>query len=75
MTENEAAKCLEFVNQFYDEKLRQRNKYLEVWQSDYDKATETLVYLDEQLEARTMSPERYKARVAEHEATQVRTGL
>lgn len=73
LSEAEAAKCLEFVDQFYDEKLRQRNKYLEVWQSDYDKASETIDYLDELLEARTISPERYKIRVTEHEATQVRT--
>lgn len=72
-TIDESTKCLEFVQQFYEEKVQQRNQYLPVWQADYDKATETIAYLDELLESRTISPERYKARVTEHEATRVRT--
>ncbi len=73
MTTTEAEKCLEFVSKFYDEKLKQRNKYLDVWRVDHKKASDTIDYLDELLENRTISPERYKTRIIEHEATKVRT--
>lgn len=73
ITPEESSKCLEYINQFYVERLRQRNQYLSIWKQDHKEATDKIVALDEALETRTISPERYKARVAEHEATQVRT--
>ncbi|MDQ5886018.1 MAG: site-specific recombinase, partial [Patescibacteria group bacterium] len=72
-TEEESSKCLEYINEFYVERLKQRNQYLSIWKQDHKEATDRIVALDEALETRTISPERYKARVAEHEATQVRT--
>ncbi len=72
-TPEESSKCLEYINQFYVERLKQRNQYLSIWKQDHKEATDKIVALDEALETRTISPERYKVRVAEHEATQVRT--
>lgn len=56
LSEAESAQCIDFVKQFYDQKLQQRNRYLETWKAQYKKATETIEYLDEQLENKTMSP-------------------
>ncbi len=72
-TAEESGKCLEYINQFYMERLKQRNQYLSIWKQDYKEASDKIIALDEALETRTISPERYKARVTEHEATQVRT--
>jgi len=72
-TPDESAMCLTYLEHFYAERLDQRNQYMSIWQKDYKEATDKIVALDEALETRTMSPERYKVRVYEHEATQVRT--
>ncbi len=73
MTAEESAKCLELIRNYHDERLKQRNQHLAVWQKDYKEATDKIAALGEALETRTISPERYKSRVAEHEATQART--
>jgi len=47
-----------------------RNQYLSAWKQDHVEATDKIVVIDEALETRTISPERYKARVMGSAASQ-----
>ncbi len=70
---DESDMCLKYINNFYEEKLQQRNQYMSIWKKDYKGATDKVDALDEALEARAITHEHYKVRVAEHEVTQART--
>ncbi len=72
-TQDESEKCLSYISNFYKERVKQRNQYMSIWEKDHKDATDKIIALDEALEIRAITPERYKGRVAEHEATQVRT--
>ncbi|MDQ5885891.1 MAG: site-specific recombinase, partial [Patescibacteria group bacterium] len=73
LTARQSQKCLEYIQQFYEERVGQRNQYAAVWKKDYSVATERIAALDEALEARAIAPEHYKERVAKHETMQART--
>ena len=68
LSAEDAAICIGYLKEFYQERLQQRNQYIKVWEKDYKAATAKIEYLDELVESRAMTPERYKVRVAEHTA-------
>lgn len=73
LTQEESNKCLEYVEQFFEERVSQRNQYKATWERDFRVASEKIAVLDEALESRAISLDKYKERVAKHEAIQART--
>jgi site-specific DNA recombinase len=73
ISEANAATCKQFVRNLYDDYVKNRNRYIEVWQREQRQAEKALEVLDDKLEAGTITDERYKLRAAKHEATIART--
>lgn len=73
ITENDAAECKHWVQELYDSHVAKKNQYIPVWLSDQKAAQQALDTLDEKLEARVISDDRYKARAAQHQTTLART--
>lgn len=73
ITETEGSLCIQYLEEMYEDHMKNRNRYIDVWTKDLKEAESALDTLDEKLETGIITDDRYKARASKHQEVVVRT--
>ena len=73
ISESEGSLCIQYLEEMYEDHMKNRNRYIDVWNKDLKEAQSALDTLDEKLETGVITDERYKTRASKHQEVVVRT--